>query len=263
MTLTTPPSYQTIVLAMTPETATITFNRPECHNAMNATMISELRHAFNYVANQELQLVVLNAHGKHFSAGADLQWMQQQQGMTHKENCDDAKQLADLMSELDQLPHPTLVQVQGAAYGGALGLIACCDLALCHPNAVFCFSEVKLGLIPAIISPYVVRTLGLRQTRAWMLTAERFEAQQAQQMGLIHHITSDLSGTTAAYAKQMSTNSPEAMTQIKGLLQEIAMPITTAIKNKTIEAIAQIRITPTAQQRMLAFLGSTNREESS
>ncbi|MBL6735350.1 MAG: enoyl-CoA hydratase/isomerase family protein [Shewanellaceae bacterium] len=263
MTLTTIPNYQTLVLARTPNTATITFNRPECHNAMNATMISELRHALAYLANQTLNLVVLNANGKHFSAGADLNWMQQQQGMNHTENCLDAQQLADLMTDLDQLPHPTLAQVQGAAYGGALGLIACCDLALCHPDAVFCFSEVKLGLIPAVISPYVVRTLGLRQARAWMLTADRFDAQQAQQMGLIHNITDDLAATTSVYAEQLATNCTEAMTQVKSLLRDITVPITAAIKEKTIQAIAQIRVTPEAQARMLAFLSTTNSKESS
>ena len=149
-----------ITLQKTDKIATLWLDRPEARNAFNAEMIGLLNHTLAELAQDDsCDLVFLRAKGKHFSAGADIHWMRQQSKMNFQQNLDDARPLAELMHRLDNLPQTTVAFVQGAAYGGALGLIACCDLAIAHEDATFCFSEVKLGLIPAVISPYVQRSM--------------------------------------------------------------------------------------------------------
>lgn len=165
----------------------LVLNRPGCHNAFDDTLIAAMIQQLDNAAHlPDLRLLVLRSTGRHFSAGADLAWMQRAAGYSRRQNLADAEQLALLLRRLDQFPGPTLALVQGAAYGGALGLVACCDLVVAADDARFCLSEVRLGLIPATIAPYVLRALGPRQARRYMLTAELIPAREAERLGLVH-----------------------------------------------------------------------------
>ena len=156
---------------------TVTLNRPDKHNAFNEDFIAELSNVLDEIRRDDnCRLMVLRSSGKNFSAGADLDWMKRMAGYTREENVRDANALAELLHRLNFLPVPTIARVQGAAMGGGCGLVACCDIALAADNAVFAFSEVKLGLIPATISPYVIRAIGEKQARRYFQTAERFHA---------------------------------------------------------------------------------------
>jgi methylglutaconyl-CoA hydratase len=170
----------------------VTLNRPERHNAFDDTLIAELTEAFRSMeAEDGIRLVVLSGTGKSFSAGADLNWMKRMAGFSMEENRRDAMALAALMRTLAHLRKPTIARVQGAAYGGGVGLVACCDVAVATQNATFSLSEARLGLIPAVISPYVVAAIGERAARRYFLTAERFEAAEAWRLGLVHDIAPD------------------------------------------------------------------------
>ena len=166
----------------------LTINRPEVGNAFDDELIKALLNALTDLEQSDTRLLILKSAGKHFSTGADLNWMQHARHLTREENLADARQLAELMRRLDQFPAPTLALVQGAAYGGALGLIAACDMVICADNARFCLSEVKIGLVPATISPYVVGVIGARQARRYFLSAEVINAQQALSMELVHEL---------------------------------------------------------------------------
>ena len=169
--------------------ARITLNKPDVHNAFDDAIIQQLIQALDTLAaDSNVRVVVLASHGKNFSAGADLNWMRSMATKNYQENLEDAGQLAELMAKLNNLPQPTIARVQGAAFGGALGLIACCDMAVAQTNASFCLSEVKIGLIPAVISPYVIQAIGERAARRYFVTAERFRADEAYRLGLIHEL---------------------------------------------------------------------------
>src|SRR5689334_10987047 len=169
--------------------ATLTLNRPQIHNAFDDQLISALTHELGVLEHdRDVRLVVLAAEGRSFSAGADLNWMQRMAKYSEGDNIRDAVALANLMRVLDTLSKPTIARVQGAAFGGGVGLVACCDIACASSAAVFCLSEVRLGLIPAVISPYVIAAMGQRNARRYFLTAERFDAQQALRIGLVHHV---------------------------------------------------------------------------
>ncbi|WP_036825281.1 enoyl-CoA hydratase-related protein, partial [Photobacterium sanctipauli] len=165
--------------------ATLTLNRPQKRNAFNAECISLLREHLAQLTNTPgIRGLVLKANGEFFSAGADLAWMQAMVNKSMDENIADAEQLAGLLRDLDTFPHPTIAIVQGSAFGGALGLICCCDIVIAQKGCEFSFSEVKLGLVPATIAPYAVRAIGQRQARRFMLTAEKFDSATAQQLGM-------------------------------------------------------------------------------
>ena len=167
--------------------AYITLNRPDVHNAFNDVLVADLAKIFKEVDNDpQIRVVVLGSVGKTFSAGADLQWMQKVARYSEQENVEDALGLARMMSHLYFLGKPTIARVQGAAYGGGVGLVSACDIAISSQAASFCLSEVKLGVIPAVISPYVIRAIGQRQASRYFLTAETFDATTAQQIGLVH-----------------------------------------------------------------------------
>ena len=169
--------------------ATVTLNRADVHNAFNDAVIADLTDALRRLGDDDkVRAVVLRAEGKSFSAGADLGWMQRMAGYGHAENLRDAGALAELMRVLNFLPKPTVARVQGAAFGGGVGLVACCDIAIASDAAAFSLSEVRLGLIPAVISPYVVAAIGERAARRYFLTAERFDAAEALRIGLVHQV---------------------------------------------------------------------------
>lgn len=248
-------AYQYIELTLDGRLARLTLNRPDKHNAFNAETIAELNDALGRVAaNDALSLLVLDANGKHFCAGADLGWMKAQAAMDAEANLADARELAQLMQQLDRLPIPVVALVQGAAFGGALGLIACADIVVAQPNSQFCLSEVKLGLIPSAISPYVSRAIGVRQMRRYALTAERFSGTQAQALGLVHEVSEHPAEAAEPLIQALLSNGPQALRACKSLLALVGdAPITEALVEETARRIAEIRVSPEGQEGLQAF----------
>lgn len=235
--------------------AWVSLNQPEIHNAFNDKVIASLLQVLEELQQDpKLTALVLTAQGKHFSAGADLNWMRSMASKTEQQNQQDAHQLASLLNTLDTFKRPTIVQVQGAAYGGALGLICCCDIAVGSPDSRFCLSEVKLGLIPATIAPYVIRTIGQRQSRRYFLTAETMDAQSAQQLNILHHISATPTQTVEAILAQLLNNGPNALKAAKQLCSECHHQL---IDDKLIQytshAIAEIRVSEEGQEGLNAF----------
>lgn len=248
--------YQYINTSLVSGVATLTLSRTDKHNAFDEVMIGEMITALDAFAESpaDISVLILKAEGKHFSAGADLNWMRKQAAMDFEQNLSDAKELAALMHKLDTFPRPTLAMVNGAAFGGALGLICACDIAIAAPNASFCLSEVKLGLIPAAISPYVLRAMGERQSRRYMLTAERFDAHTALELGVIHQLADDLNAAQEAMTATLVANSPQAMQWCKTLIAaQQTGEITPEVINYTSEQIARIRVSEEGQEGLNAF----------
>lgn len=238
--------------------ASLVLNRPEVHNAFDDLMIAELITQLDTLAaDNQVKVLLLKSNGKNFSAGADLNWMRSMAKKDYQQNLEDAAGLASLMHKLDTFPKPTLVLVQGAAFGGAVGLVACCDIALAEENASFCLSEVKIGLIPAVISPYVMRALGERQSRRYFLTAERFSATSAESLGLVHQVVTNdtLENSAEPILQALLQNSPAAVSAAKQLLQHIYnKDISNAVIAHTTQAIAEIRVSAEGQEGLSAFL---------
>ena len=212
----------------------------------------------NVDADNNTRVVILRSEGKHFSAGADLGWMRRMADNSRQENLDDSRELARLMNVLNHLSKPVIGLVQGAAFGGAVGLAACCDVVLATDKASFCLSEVKLGLIPAVISPYVVRAIGERQARRYFLSAEVFTAKQAQEYGLVHIVCDDVEAMDARcneMLQQLATNGPEAMKAAKDLVFAVShKPISADVIDDTAQRIADIRVGAEGQEGLGAFL---------
>lgn len=236
--------------------ARLTLNRPDVHNAFDDIMITELLEALNKADNDDnVRVLVLQSQGKNFSAGADLNWMRSMADKDYQQNIDDAGQLSLLMQRLDQLSKPTIALVQGAAFGGAVGLAACADMVLAQPKSSFCLSEVKIGLIPAVISPYVVKAMGERQARRYLLTAERFFADEAQQLGLVHRIVDDFDNALNEWLDALLNNSPQAVAACKQLIANVgSRPVDERVRQHTIEEIAKIRVSDEGQEGLSAFL---------
>lgn len=239
--------------------ARVIMNRPEVHNAFNAEMIAALSDAFrNVAARQDVRVMVLAAAGKSFSAGADANWMQSFAAMTHAENMADAGELAAMLDLLNRLPKPTIAAVNGAAFGGGVGLVACCDLAVAVESAVFSLSEVRLGLIPATISPYVLAAIGARQARRWFTTGERFLAARAREIGLVHELVSDGAALDAAVERLIGSylaNGPEAVTAAKDLVFAVTnRPQDHDLMQETARRIADRRVSAEGQEGLAAFL---------
>lgn len=249
-------NYHAITLSVADHVAWLTLNRPEVHNAFDDRMIAELLDALAAVRNNnQVRVLVLRSEGKNFSAGADLGWMRSMAAKDYDENIADAAELSRLMQELDELPQPTIALVQGAAFGGAVGLAACCDIALATPGSSFCLSEVKIGLIPAVISPYVMRAMGTRQARRYMLTAERFSAEEALRIGLVHDIAEDLQQAAQPLIEALINNSPAAVAAAKSLAMAVdQQPLNANTRQLTIERIAEIRVSAEGQEGLSAFL---------
>lgn len=238
--------------------ATLTLNRPERHNAFDEGLIVELTEALlGVAANPAARVLVLAAAGKSFSAGADLGWMKRTASYSEADNLADAQKLARLMHTLDSLPIPTVAAVQGPAYGGGVGLVACCDMVFAAPEAVFSLTEVKLGLIPAVISPYVIRKIGSAQARRYFLSAERFSSATAQKIGLVHELApqDEVAVLATSWATQLLNNGPQAMAAAKRLVAEVAnQPICTEMNDKCAQRIAAQRISAEGQEGLSAFL---------
>lgn len=250
---------KTVLCEIHQNIAILTLNRPEVRHAFDEVMIAELLSLLKNIAtNNEVRVVVLKSIGPVFCAGADLAWMQKMVNYTPAQNEADARQLAELMHTLYTLNKPTIALVEGHAYGGGIGLIACCDIVIAQSKAQFCFSEVKLGLSPSVISPYVVRAIGLRQAQRYFLTAETFDAKTAQHLGLVHVCAVDENAFHAeaeAIVQQLLNNGPEALAKTKVLLEH-NVPINEELINYTIQHIAALRTSPEGQTRIKAFLCS-------
>jgi methylglutaconyl-CoA hydratase len=236
----------------------LTLNRVSKHNAFDNHLLAEMQTQLDAaIANPQVRVIVLKANGKHFSAGADLAWMQDMARFSEAENLNDAMVLGNLMYALNQSPKPTLAMVHGAAFGGGAGLAAACDMTIAATSARFCFSEVKLGLIPAVISPYVVNAVGERSAKALFMSAEIFDATKALSLNLVQHCIPDenLLEFTLNYAKQISNNAPEAVRASKKLAAQVANKnIDKELVYFTASLIAQKRVSHEGQQGLNAFL---------
>jgi methylglutaconyl-CoA hydratase len=238
--------------------ATVTLNRPEVRNAFNDEVISELTAAFQDLGRRDdVRCIVLAGNGPAFCAGADLNWMRRMAGYTHRENFADAAELAEMLRVIYSCPKPTIARVQGDAYAGGIGLVAACDIAVAADAAQFCLSEVKLGLIPATISPYVIRAMGARAAHRYFLTAERFSAAEALRLGFVHEVVplSRLDESVAAIAQSLVQAGPQAVGQCKKLLHDVALrPVTPELVSGTVRAIADIRVSPEGREGIQSFL---------
>ena len=237
----------------------VTMNRPERHNAFDDALIAELTEALRSMeAEDGIRVVVLSGAGKSFSAGADLNWMKRMAGFSMEENRRDAMGLATLMRTLAHLRKPTVARVHGPAYGGGVGLVACCDVAVASQSATFSLSEAKLGLIPAVISPYVVAAIGERAARRYFLTAERFEAGEAWRLGLVHELVGaheSLDDRVGEVVDAMLACGPAAQREAKDLIRAVAgRPVTSELIQDTAERIAKIRSSPEGREGVGAFL---------
>lgn len=238
--------------------AVITLNRPDVHNAFDDKLIAELTRTIEKLdEDPKIRALVLKAEGKSFSAGADLNWMKRMANYSWEQNYQDSLQLAGLMQTLHSFSKTTVAVVQGAAYGGGVGLVACCDIALASERAIFCLSEVKLGLIPSVISPYVVKAIGERNARRYFATAESFNAKDALQAGLIHKVISQetFDDEIEDYLQKMLANGPHAMYQAKRLVEFVYnKPIDEELIRETAQRIADIRASKEGKEGVSAFL---------
>lgn len=239
--------------------ARVILDRPERHNAFDDALIAELTDVLRSIeADDAVRVVKLESTGKSFSAGADLEWMRRVAGASREANRDDAMALAALMRTLAELRKPTIARVQGPAYGGGVGLVACCDIAVASTRAKFALSEAKLGLIPAVISPYVVAAIGSRAARRYFLTGEAFDASDAWRLGLVHELAEDdtaLDGKIACLVEALLACSPNAQVECKALIRAVAgRPVTLELVQDTAERIAKVRSSPEGLEGVTAFL---------
>ena len=250
--------YQTLAIEIADRVATLTLNRPDVRNAFNEITIAELSLAFDELGrNDDVRAIVLAANGPAFCAGADLNWMKKMAGYSHSENSEDAGKLADMLRTIYECPKPVVAKVQGDCYAGGMGLVAACDIAVAVTSASFCLSEVKLGLIPATISPYVIKAMGEQAARRYFLTAEKFSAQEAHRIGFVHDIVGaeSLDSHVAAIVKALVTSSPNAVREAKVLVRDITgKAIDSAMMVDTAERIAKIRASEEGREGVASFL---------
>lgn len=236
----------------------VTLNRPELNNALNELLIDELGVAFSSIAeDRSIATVVLAGEGKSLCAGADINWMRKAGTYTREENINDALPLVRMLSALDRMPQTTVARVQGPIYGGGVGVVAACDIAIGSSEATFCLSEVRLGIVPGMISPYVLRTIGERTARRYFQTAEVFSAEEARRIGLLHEVVvpEALDERIAKMLKQLKSAAPGARSIAKQLAGDIAgRPIDEELMSETAALIADVRATPEAREGLSAFL---------
>ena len=253
------PSFATIDVAQRNEVALVTLNRPDKHNAFDEHLIGELTQALKVLdATPSARAVVLLGAGESFCAGADLDWMRRMADYDYAQNVADAQALAYLLQTLAALSKPTIARVHGPAYGGGVGLVACCDIAIAAYDVTFALSEAKLGLIPATIGPYVVEAMGARAARRYMLTAERFDAAEAYRIGLVHELAPSVEALDERVNELLAAllvAGPRAQAASKALVRAIAhRPIDERVIADTAERIATIRASDEAREGIAAFL---------
>ncbi len=246
--------YKTLVVEQSGGVLSVTLNRPEVHNAFNDELIAEAIDLFSGIGARGARAVVLRGTGPNFCAGADVNWMSRMMRYTREENIRDSAQLAKMFALINGCPLPVVGRIQGAAIGGGVGLVAACDIAVAAPDAKFALAEVKLGILPAVISPYVIAKTGQGHARALFLTGERFDAERALRIGLVHRIADDLDAAVGETLAQLMTSGPEAVRECKKLIAHVAAHDLADAVPYTIEAIAGRRVSPEGQAGMSAFL---------
>lgn len=256
-------NYQSIVIETDGPVGILTLNRGDRHNAFDETLIEEITHGLDQLeADPAVRVVVLSSVGKSFCAGADLNWMKRAAGYSAQENLADARKLAEMLRTLNELKKPTVARVQGPAYGGGVGLVAACDVAIATFDAQFALTEVKVGILPAVISPYVIGKIGERYARRYFLTAERFAASEAYRIGLVHEIVPDDAGLDEAVGEIVDAllrNGPNAMAAAKQLIAAVAgRPIDAALIDDTAQRITRQRASDEGREGITAFLEKRN-----
>ena len=249
---------QNLSITQTGAVARITLTQPEVRNAFSDEVIAEITAAFTEVgARPDVRVVVLAAEGPAFCAGANLNWMRRMADYTRAENIDDAGKLAEMLRVIYECPKPTIARVQGDVYAGGMGLVAACDMAVSVDTAGYCLSEVKLGLIPATISPYVIRAMGARAAHRYFLTAERFDAAEALRTGFVHAVVApdQLDAKVDELARAITAASPDAVRACKKLVQDVAeRDINAQLIAATVEGIADIRASEQGREGVQSFL---------
>ena len=250
--------YETLLVTIADKVATVTLNRPDLRNAFNETAIADLAMAFDELGqDRDVRAIVLAANGPAFCAGADLNWMKKMAGYSQLENEADAMRLADMLRTIYFSPKPVVARVQGDCYAGGMGLVAACDIVVACDGANFCLSEVKLGLIPATISPYVIKAMGEQAARRYFITAERFDAREAHRLGFAHEVVpaEALDASVAGIVKALVNNSPNAVRDAKKLVQDVAgVPVDDALLADTAGRIANTRASDEGREGVAAFL---------
>ena len=251
-------SYEEILYSVDGAVATITLHRPDKMNAFTNRMLKEIIAAFDESdADDAVRAVIVTGSGKAFCAGADLNWMRAMAGYSWDQNRADAQKLADMLWTLDQCPVPIVARIQGDCYAGGMGLACVSDVLVANDNVTFCLSEARLGLLPATISPYVIRAMGPQQSRRYMVTAERFSATQAHAMGMVHELVGPdaLDAKVAEIVNTLVANGPAAVRACKKLVQDVAgREIDAALRDETARRIADIRASDEGREGIASFL---------
>jgi methylglutaconyl-CoA hydratase len=252
--------YQTLTITLrAPGVAQLTMNRPALFNAFDEAMIAEMDAAFaDVIADDEVRVIVLAGEGRHFSAGADLQWMQRAAQASREWNLADARRFAAMLWRIESSPKPTVARIHGAALGGGVGLACVCDIAIAADVASFAVSEARFGILPAVIGPYVVNAVGRRQARRLALTAQRIGAAEALSIGLVHQVvpSDGLDAAVDATVKELLTCGPQAQREIKQLMARLEVgPVTPEVRELTAQTISRVRGTDEAREGFAAFLG--------
>lgn len=249
--------YETIEIKREKDIVTVLLNRPEVHNAMNEKLMTELTSCFKELSNDDnTRIIILTGNGKSFSAGADLNWMKSMAQYSKEENIKDSRLLLDLYETIFNCPKPVIGRINGHAFGGGIGLVAVCDITIAPPGKKFAFSEVNLGIIPSVISTYIVRRIGLFNMRRLFLTGERFDSEYANKIGLIDHMASDeeFDAKVQKYVKLIHSSGPKAMTEVKNLVNKCQNMNVDEYKEHTVKKIAELRVSDEGQEGISAFL---------
>jgi len=251
-------TYNTLSVTRRNGIGIVMLDRPEVHNAFNEVVIAELTAAIGELGDEEgTRVIILSGNGPSFCAGADLNWMKKMAGFSRVQNVEDAAGLAEMLRTLNEVPKPTVARIHGAAYGGGVGLVACCDIAIAAAEATFALTESKLGLIPATISPYVIEAIGARYARRYFLSAERFEAAEAYRIGLVHDIVpiAQLDDRVNEMLAPLLIAGPAAQRECKALIRAVAhKPIDENVIADTVQRIANLRASPEGKEGVAAFL---------
>ncbi len=249
--------YQTVLFEAKDQVAWISFNRPEIHNAFNAHMLSELDDAFDKARTDEsIRVIVLRGMGKSFSSGADINWLREIIDYSFEQNLEESLHLAEVLHKIYVLPKPTLAMVNGTAIGGGTGFLAVCDIAIASEEAKFGLSELKIGLVPAAISPYVIRKIGESNAREYFLTGRRITAQEARQIGLLNKVVppEKLAEEVEETVSLLLTSGPEALASCKELIHKVPQMSFDEAKAFTAKMIAELRVSEEGQEGMSAYL---------
>lgn len=251
--------YQSIITEIDDGVGILTLNRPTRHNALDETLINEITAGLlDLESDPRVHLVVLSSVGKSFCAGADISWLKRETSNTLEENLRDARNLGRLMTTLNNLRKPTIGRVQGPTFGSGVGLVACCDIAIATYDAQFALSDVKLGIIPAVVSPFIMAAVGERFVRRYTLSAERFSAAEAYRIGLVHEVVPDeteLDQALIEIVDSLLKNGPQAMAECKSLLRDLsARPIDDDIIEEAAQRMARVRSSAEGREGLTAFI---------